>query len=163
MSTPIEFERKFLVRADAVQSLFATAERVDDIEQAYFMQDDVRCVRVRQRGADWLLTFKKATGDVGQSFEAERLIEESFAKEILPLCQLRVSKRRHYVRLGEFTWEVDEFLDHNKGLVMAEVELIDHEQSARLTAALPDWVGREVTGDPRYFNTYLAGNVVPTL
>lgn len=161
MTVPIEFERKFLLRQDALAELLKTAHGVQDIRQGYFMEDEQRCVRVRNRGDAWLLTFKARTQEVGKLIEVEMPVESSHAETLMALSQTRVHKRRHLVQHGEFLWEVDEFLDHNAGLVLAEVELADDVQSDRLSAALPAWVEREVTGQPQYFNTWLAANTLP--
>ncbi len=163
MSTPIEFERKFLVNADQAALVFGSATHSEVVEQAYFMQDDVRCARLRKRESQWLLTCKMATGEKGKAFEAETTVDAVFAQALWPLCPARVQKRRHYVQVGPFGWEVDQFLDHNTGLVLAEIELSTQAESDQLDTMFPAWVGQEVTGDPRYFNTWLASNVAPGL
>lgn len=160
MSMPIEFERKFLLKPEAVADLRRTAFRAEEIRQGYFMEDDERCVRIRSRGPAWVLTFKSRTNAVGKVVEIETPLPEAEALALMTLCRTRVHKRRHLVQVGEFLWEIDEFLDHNAGLVLAEVELADDAQSQRLDATLPEWVEREVTGQPEYFNTWLAANTL---
>lgn len=161
MTMPIEFERKFLLRPDRVADVLARATSSEEIQQGYFMEDGERCVRIRQRRSGWVLTFKSSTNAVGKVVEIETPLPEAEAVALLALCRTRVHKRRHILQVGEFTWEIDQFLDHNAGLVLAEVELADDAQSGRLTERLPAWVDREVTGQPEYFNTWLAANTLP--
>jgi adenylate cyclase len=157
---PIEFERKFRVKPEAVSALLGRAHQVDEIRQGYFMEDAERCVRIRSRGPDFVLTFKCKTDRVGKAVEVETMLESAQAQSLLSLCRTGVHKRRHLIRDGAWLWEVDVFLDHNTGLVLAEVELDSDEDSERLSGALPDWVEREVTGQAEYFNTWLAANTL---
>jgi adenylate cyclase len=120
------------------------------------MADEQRCVRVRRVGDEFILTFKSATGEIGKAKETELSIGPKQGQMLLAQCETGVHKRRHCVQRGEFTWEIDVFEGHNAGLVLAEVELDSDEASARLSADLPDWVLREVTGQAYYFNTSLA-------
>jgi len=156
MSQFIEFERKFLIRAEALADLLASAYKSQEFHQGYFMADDQKCVRVRRAGDDFLLTFKSSTGEVGKAFEDEMAITPERGMRLLAQCETAVQKRRYYVKRGEFTWEVDVFAGHNAGLVLAEVELDSDAASLRLSGELPSFVEREVTGDARYFNTELA-------
>jgi adenylate cyclase len=155
---PIEFERKFLVKPESLAQLLRQAERSEEIRQGYFMDDGERCVRIRRRGPDFVLTLKSKTEEVGKAVEVETNLDEVQAQAVFGLCRTGVHKRRHLLPIGEWLWEIDEFLDHNAGLVLAEVELVSDASSARLTTGLPDWIEREVTGDPHYFNTWLAAN-----
>ena len=173
---PIEFERKFLLTPEAVPELLAASKSVQALVQGYFMEDDERCVRIRgvsdlgfdptartwtPKSFSYLLTFKSKTGEVGKAHEIEMPIAEAEAKALMALCRTKVLKRRHVIEVDGLTWEIDQFQDHNAGLVLAEVELTDEAQSSALSARLPSWVAREVTGHPHYFNTWLAAHCVP--
>lgn len=156
MSEFIEFERKFLIKPTMVAAVLARAQSVQELQQGYFMENDSRCVRVRRVGEDFILTFKTATGDVGKAGEVELSVDPEKGTELLSQCETGVHKVRHCVQEGEFLWEIDVFQGHNTGLVLAEVELESDAASERLSAQLPDWVEREVTGQAEYFNTALA-------
>ncbi len=109
-------------------------------------------MRVRVVGEQAWLTIKGET--VGATrLEFEYSIPRADADELLRLCAgPLVEKVRHRIELGGVTWEVDEFLGDNAGLVVAEVELQREDQQF----PRPEWLGEEVTGDPRYFNSNLA-------
>ena len=145
-----EIERKFLVCGD-FKSQAASSSR---IRQAYINQAGGRTVRVRIRDEKAYLTIKGPSLDGGLSrFEWEIEIPVADAEQLL---ELRVSavidKRRYLVPFEGHTFEVDEFYGDNEGLVMAEVELSEPDEAF----ARPSWLGREVTGDPRYYNSHLS-------
>ena len=145
-----EIERKFLVCGD-FKSQAASSSR---IRQAYINQAGGRTVRVRIRDEKAYLTIKGPSLDGGLSrFEWEIEIPVTDAEQLL---ELRVSavidKRRYLVPFEGHTFEVDEFYGDNEGLVMAELELSEPDEAF----ARPSWLGREVTGDPRYFNSHLS-------
>ena len=145
----IEIERKFLLRGDGWRK---SAEGVL-IRQGYLCGGEGVTVRVRVAGSRALLTVKGGgSGMVRQEYEYP--IPLADAEAILSgLCRgALVEKHRYRVVHQGTTWEVDEFLGENRGLVLAEVELARPDQ----VVALPDWIGEEVTGDPRYFNAYLS-------
>lgn len=142
-----EVERKFLVQGDAWRQTTGTLYR-----QGYLSTEKERTVRVRVTGERGTLTIKGLTrGITRQEFEYEIPVGE--AQEMLDsLCQRPlIEKRRHEIEHGGLTWEVDEFLGDNQGLVLAEVELEDAEQAFER----PDWLGEEVSDDPRYYNANL--------
>jgi adenylate cyclase len=144
---PLEIERKFLVRGDGWRTFPSRL-----IQQAYLSRDTDRSVRVRVDGDQAWLTIKgPATGVTRPEFEYPVPLGEA-----ADLLQLRVSglieKHRHVGVVGEHQWEVDVFLGANAGLVLAEIEL-DEEGEA---FTRPDWLGEEVTHDPRYTNAALA-------
>lgn len=144
-----EIERKFLLAGDGWR---AGAEGVA-IRQGYLAASPVLAVRVRIRGARGYLTVKGGGGTlVREEFEYE--IPAADAQAMLDGLCLRplVEKTRYTVRHRGHTWEIDVFEGDNAGLVVAEVELA----AAGEVVALPDWVGREVTDDPRYLNANLA-------
>lgn len=144
----IEIERKFLVKGDAWK---AAAVGVL-YRQAYLSTDKARTVRVRIAGERAFLTVKGlATGLARAEFEYEIPLADAAAMlDQLCLTPL-IEKRRYTVAYQGLSWEIDEFLGANLGLVVAEVEL----DSADQAIDLPDWVGREVSDDPRYFNSSL--------
>jgi adenylate cyclase len=146
----VEIERKFLVEGDAWR---AVADRSLRMRQGYLGDTGSRAsARVRVQGDEARLNIKAAV--VGRArAEYDYPMPLSDAQEILDgLCVGLVDKTRHYVEIGELTWEIDEFEGENEGLIVAEVELDDADQ----IVALPAWIGREVTEDPRYYNHALA-------
>ena len=145
-----EIERKFLVKSEFRH--LATAEY--KICQGYLAADPQRTVRVRIKGDKGYLTIKGAsTADGLSRFEWEKEIAVNEAEMLLKLCLPgTIEKTRYIVPFGGLTFEVDEFFGENAGLVMAEVEL----ESATQQVSLPEWLGQEVTGDKRYYNSYLS-------
>jgi CYTH domain-containing protein len=122
------------------------------MRQGYLVADPVRTVRVRIEGDRAVITIKgKSTGASRGEWEYEIPVPD--ATELLDgLCeQPQVEKIRHRIEHAGHTWEVDEFLGLNAGLVVAEIEL-DAEDEA---FEKPDWIGAEVTGDKRYYNSSL--------
>ena len=146
-----EIERKFLVIGDFKQEAF----KVVRITQGYLSSVPGRIVRVRMKGDQGFITIKGACNSSGVSrFEWEKEINCDDALALLQLCEPGViEKTRYLVRNadGKHVWEVDEFHGDNDGLVMAEVELTDENESFDK----PQWLGKEVTGDPRYYNASL--------
>lgn len=146
-----EIERKFLVRGSAWRKL---AEGVL-YRQGYLSTDPLRTVRIRVVGDRGFFTIKgKNQGMVRLEYEYPMAAED--ANQILDKLCLKplIEKIRYRIKLGNFVWEVDEFKGDNEGLVLAEVELVDINQ----TVVAPDWVSREVTGDKRYYNANLVKN-----
>lgn len=148
---PIEIERKFLVRNDS----WKQGVKPTRITQGYLSRVNERVVRVRLAGGKGWLTVKgKARGPLRREYEYE--IPPAHAAEMLDqLCERPLlDKLRHQIPMGDVTWEVDEFLGENAGLVIAEVELPKDGHPI----ALPEWVGEEVTNDSRYQNNHLAAH-----
>lgn len=145
----VEIERKFLVVGDYK----AHATSHTHIAQGYLCADGLRTVRVRLRDNRGYLTIKGPSLDGGLSrFEWEKEITADEARLLLPLCLPGVvEKVRHLVPAGELTYEVDEFLGANAGLTVAEIEL----PTVDTPFERPDWLGREVTGCRRYYNSAL--------
>jgi CYTH domain-containing protein len=144
----VEIERKFLLDNDGWRGLGQPTL----MRQGYLVADPVRTVRVRIEGERAVITIKgKSTGASRGEWEYEIPVPD--ATELLDgLCeQPQVEKIRHRIEHAGHTWEVDEFLGLNAGLVVAEIEL-DAEDEA---FELPAWIGREVTGDKRYYNSSL--------
>ena len=147
----IETERKFLVR-DSSYKDFETGSRL--IKQGYIAHDSGNTVRVRIQDGKGILTIKGPSGPDGLSRkEWEKEIPLADAEDLFTLCKGgRVEKCRHIVPAGGGRFfEVDEFFGDNEGLVMAEIEL----GSADEAFEKPSWLGQEVTGDKRYYNSYL--------
>ena len=143
-----EIERKFLVNGDQWRSLGAGQRYC----QGYLPTQDNVTVRVRIVGEKAYLTLKGPTQGMSRS-EFEYDIPVTDAEILLnTLCQRPwIEKWRYRIPMGDLVWEVDEFLGENQGLILAEVELVSEDQ----TLDLPDWMGQEVTGDRRYYNSNL--------
>ncbi len=144
-----EIERKFLVEGDYKSRAYAQSR----IVQGYICSAHGRTVRVRIRDAKGYLTIKGASDAAGMSrYEWEKEIPVDEAEELMKLCEPGViDKTRYLVRSGKHVFEVDEFYGENEGLVMAEVELASEDEPFEK----PDFIGREVTGDVRYYNSQL--------
>ena len=146
----IEIERKFIVTNDGYK---AQAFQSDRIAQGYICREGGNSARVRVRGNKGYITIKGPSLDGGLSrFEWEKEIPVAEALELLKLCHDGIiDKIRHLVKCGEHIFEVDEFFGDNEGLVVAEVELGDTCEEFEK----PDFIGQEVTGDKRYYNSRL--------
>lgn len=143
----IEIERKFLVIGDAWRQ-----PQPVHFRQGYLNRDRQRTVRVRVADAAAWLTIKGPTADATRA-EFEYVVPRTDAAALLALADGPVlEKYRHHVACGGFTWDVDEFLGANAGLVVAEIELARADQPF----PHPPWLGREVTGEARYYNANLA-------
>jgi len=147
-----EIERKFLVKGEFKSLAFSQSR----IVQGYISSKRGRTVRVRIRDDKGFLTIKGATDPSGMSrYEWEKEIPLSEALELMKLCEPGViDKTRYLVRSGQHVFEVDEFYGENEGLLMAEVEL----NSENETFEKPSFIGQEVTGDSRYYNSQLMKN-----
>ena len=148
-----EIERKFKVKSNTYKTL---ATKIVRITQGYLSSVPERTVRVRIKGEEAFLTIKGSSNESGTTrFEWEKAIAVADAEQLLTLCERGViDKTRYLVPCGELFFEVDEFYGDNEGLVMAEIELPDE----KATFARPDWLGEEVTGDKRYYNSMLMKN-----
>jgi adenylate cyclase len=146
---PTEIERKFLVKNDDWRSL-GTGEFYC---QGYLVSSPGKTVRVRIAGKQAYLTIKGSTLGITRA-EYEYPIPVDHAQELLNgLCELPlIQKTRYRVEAGGLLWEIDEFAGENQGLIVAEVELGDENQDC----PLPDWIGAEVSHDPRYYNANLS-------
>jgi adenylate cyclase len=147
-----EIERKFLVKGDFKKSAVQHLR----IKQGYLSSVRERTVRVRVKGDKGYLTIKGITNESGVSrFEWEKEITLPDAEDLLTLCEPGIiEKTRYFIPAGEFTFEVDEFHGENQGLIIAEVEL--RSESDKFIR--PDWLGKEVTGDLKYYNSMLIKN-----
>lgn len=146
----VEIERKFLVEGTEYREMAYSCDR---IVQGYICRQDGNSVRVRIRDGRGYLTIKGPSLDGGLSrYEWEREISLSEAEDLLLLCRdAKIDKRRYLVKCGNHTYEVDEFYGDNEGLVVAEIELSDKNEPFER----PSFLGREVTGEARYYNGHL--------
>ncbi len=144
-----EIERKFLVCGEFKSQAFAHSL----IRQGYICSSNGRTVRVRIRDDKGYLTIKGPSAANGLNrYEWEREIPVDEAEELMELCLPgRIEKIRYLVNCGQHVFEVDEFFGENAGLVLAEVELSDVDEIYEK----PGFIGREVTGDHRYYNSHL--------
>ncbi|MDI6402265.1 CYTH domain-containing protein [Balneolaceae bacterium ANBcel3] len=151
-----EIERKFLVKGDFKPEVFKETR----IIQGYLSSIPERTVRVRVKGDKGFLTVKGIGDASGMSrYEWEKEIPVNEAEELLNICEPGViDKTRYLVKSGDHLFEVDEFYGDNEGLIVAEVELSSKEESFDK----PGWLGEEVTGDKRYYNSMLMKNPYKT-
>lgn len=146
----LEIERKFLVD----KTLWDAAEKgkAHYYRQGYLMMQPNKTIRVRVTDTEGYVTIKgKSIG--ATRLEYEYTIPRQDAIELLDnFAESDIIKWRFKVEIGGKTWEVDEFLGDNEGLIVAEIELSDEAE----TFELPNWAAQEVTGDERYFNSALS-------
>lgn len=147
----IEIERKFLVKSDAFKTVAFNKYK---IKQGFLNSHEERTVRVRLKNDKGFLTVKGKSSSNGLTrFEWEKEISISEAESLLLLCEDGIiDKNRYEIKFGNHIYEVDEFFGENKGLVMAEIEL----NSENETFDSPNWLGEEVTGDIKYYNSQLS-------
>jgi len=145
----IEIERKFLVKGEF--KLLATKSFY--IKQGYLSSAQERTVRIRIKDDKGYITVKGMGNNSGTSrYEWEKEIPLTDANALLKICEPGViAKTRYLVQVGKHTYEVDEFYADNAGLIIAEIELSSEEEFF----IKPDWLGKEVTGDARYYNASL--------
>jgi len=146
-----EIERKFLVESTD----FIKESTVNNrIVQGYLNSNPERTVRVRIKGNKGFLTIKGKGNENGTTrFEWEKEISLSEAEALLQLCESGIiDKIRYEIPLGKHTFEVDVFSGENQGLIIAEVELTFENEFFEQ----PNWLGKEVTGDKKYYNSHLS-------
>ncbi len=145
---PQEIERKYLVTGEGWRR---TGQGVK-YAQGYLSRVAERIVRVRIAGEGAVITIKGITCGVSRA-EYEYAIPLSDARDLLDLCERPIiEKTRTTIEFGGRPWEVDEFHGENAGLIIAEVELANEHDEVQL----PPWIGAEVSGDPRYYNSNLS-------
>ena len=147
-----EIEKKFLVAGEFKES----AKKATRITQGYLSSVPERTVRVRVKGEKGYITVKGIGNDSGASrFEWEKEIPVEDVRDLLKICEPGViDKTRYLVDCDGHAFEVDEFYGDNEGLVVAEVELSDENEAF----TRPSWLGEEVTGDKKYYNSMLMKN-----
>jgi CYTH domain-containing protein len=149
--TGVEIERKFIVDGE-FETFSCGSFR---IRQGYLSTDEGRTVRVRIKGEEGFLTIKGRTSDSGMSrYEWEKEIPLEEASRLLDMCPAIIDKTRYIVPYCGHVFEVDVFYGDNEGLIVAEIELESEDQKFKK----PSWLGKEVTGDLRYFNSMLLRN-----
>ena len=147
---PLEIERKFLVDKNKFDKLLKTTGT--HIKQGYLVATPEKTVRVRTFGDNGFITVKGKTEGASRP-EFEYAIPLKDAEEMLEMFAESVIVKTRYSFLIEGNmWDVDIFEEDNTGLILAEVEL----EREDIVIQLPDWIGEEVTGDIRYYNSYLS-------
>lgn len=148
-----EIERKFLVKSTAFKD---EAFNVYDIKQGFLNSNPKRTVRIRLKKDKGILTVKgKSTSNGLSRFEWEKEIPKEEAEALLLLCEKGIiNKTRYEVKVENHIYEVDEFYDDDEGLIIAEVELDSETEAFKK----PEWLGEEVTGDIKYYNSNLSKN-----
>ena len=146
-----EIERKFLVIST---EFLSESIRSNRIVQGYLNSNPERTVRIRIKGTQGFITIKGKGNESGTTrFEWEKEIKITEAEQLLLLCEDGViDKVRYEIPSGKHLYEVDVFEGDNKGLIIAEIELNDENESFEK----PNWLGEEVTGDDRYYNASLS-------
>jgi adenylate cyclase len=147
----LEIERKFLVKNNSFKEI---AFKKKHIKQGFLNSDKERTVRVRIIEDKAYLTIKGKSNNTGTiRFEWEKEIPVIEAEQLMLLSEKTViEKYRYYIKSKKHTFEVDEFLDENSDLIIAEVELADENESF----SKPNWLGKEVTGEVKYYNSSLS-------
>ena len=147
----IEIERKFLIASDKYKE---QAYKKTRIVQGFLNTHKERTVRVRIKGKEAYFTIKGISNKEGTSrFEWEKKIAVEEAEQLIKLCEPNlIEKIRYEIKVGNHIFEVDEFSAENEGLIIAEIELSEENESFEK----PDWLGKEVTGDIRYYNSQLS-------
>ncbi len=147
---PVEIERKFLVPKDLWYAVHKPAGEY--LIQGYLYSSEEKTVRIRLTDTQGFLTIKGPIRNYSRN-EFEYLIPREDAMILLQeLCISRIEKMRYRITYKSHSWDVDEFLGENDGLILAEIELKSEEESLET----PPWIGSEVTGDRRYYNAWLA-------
>ncbi|WP_299365887.1 CYTH domain-containing protein [Winogradskyella sp.] len=146
-----EIERKFLVISDLFKK---EASKSYVIKQGFLNTHEERTVRIRLKKSVGYLTVKGKSSEDGLSrFEWEKEISKTEAESLLALCeQPIIEKIRYEVNIGHHIFEIDEFFGENRGLIIAEIELQRKDE----VFEKPEWLGKEVTGDIKYYNSQLS-------
>lgn len=147
---PVEIERKFLVKGE----FKSKAKEQIRIKQGYLSSKPERTVRIRIKGDKGFITIKGISNGISR-YEWEKEIRLNEAEELLKICESGIiDKCRFLIDVGIHTFEVDEFYGENEGLVVAEIELNSEDEKFEK----PEWLGSEVSGDKKYFNSILIKN-----
>lgn len=147
-----EIERKFLLAGGVTETDIASlATKSSRIAQGYLTADPIRTVRIRIKGEQGYLTVKGKNDGIAR-LEFEYPVPLADAEAMLSLCAAPlIEKTRYIIPQDDLVWEVDVFTGENAGLIVAEIEL----PTVDIPFTRPDWVGAEVSGDPRYYNSSL--------
>lgn len=148
-----EIERKFLVTSEAFKNEAFKRAR---IVQGFLSSNPLRIVRIRIYGEHGFITVKGKPNESGVSrYEWERQISLAEAEELMHLCEPGIiEKTRFEVQNDDHIYEVDEFMGENDGLIVAEIELKAEDE----VFTKPEWLGKEVTGEVKYYNSNLSKN-----
>ncbi len=149
----VEIERKFLVKSENFKDEAFAENR---IKQGFLNTDPERTVRIRIKGEQAFITIKGKNNESGITrFEWEKEIPQKEAEKLLELCEPgQIDKSRYLIKFDNHIFEVDKFYGENEGLIVAEIELLNEDEKF----GKPEWLGKEVTGDPRYYNSQLSKN-----
>lgn len=149
----LEIERKFLVLSSAFKK---ESHKKYKIKQGFLNSHKERTVRIRTTDTKGYLTVKGISNNSGTSrFEWEKEITITDAEHLLKLCESGIiDKTRYLVKYKDYLFEIDEFYGNNAGLIIAEIEL----KAENETFEKPDWLGKEVTGKVKYYNSQLSKN-----
>ena len=144
----IEIERKFLIK-----ELPLVFEETIHIKQYYLSNNKNMVQRLRIFNKEnAIMSFKEKTSKMSK-YEFEYNIPLEDANKMISIADVPfIDKKRHIIHIDSLKWEIDEFLDKNKGLIIAEVELRSEDQSINI----PNWIDKEVTNDKKYYNYNLA-------
>ena len=144
----IEIERKFLIK-----ELPLVFEETIHIKQYYLSNNKNMVQRLRIFNKEnAIMSFKEKTSKISK-YEFEYNIPLEDANKMISIADVPfIDKKRHIIHIDSLKWEIDEFLDKNKGLIIAEVELETEDQSIKI----PNWIDKEVTNDKKYYNYNLA-------
>jgi adenylate cyclase len=146
----VEIERKFLVDHAKWNNLDKPEGSI--FRQGYMLRDADKTIRIRVTGNKGFITIKGKTTGISHS-EHEYEIPVIDGDELLSaFCEAVISKTRYCITYAGKVWEVDVFTGDNDGLIVAEIELDDEQE----TFETPDWLAAEVTGDERYYNSNLS-------
>lgn len=151
---PLEIERKFRVKNDG----WRYGSTPVSIMQGYISDDPHRIVRARVKGDKGYITIKNMGNGISR-LEFEYEIPSAEAAQMIELMSVTtpIVKTRHLLEVGTMLWEIDEFHGKYEGLIIAEIELAREDE----IFFIPDWVGEEVTHDPRFLNSKLAEGLTP--
>jgi len=147
----LEIERKFLVKNDSFK---LNAFKKKYIKQGFLNSNKDRTVRIRIMEDEAFLTVKGKSNNAGTvRFEWEKEISVEDAQKLMFLTEeIAIEKHRYFIKEGNHVFEVDEFLGENAGLIIAEIEFT--EENERFSK--PNWLGKEVTGEIKYYNSSLS-------
>ena len=144
----LEIERRFLVN----ESNLNFPKDKKRIKQAYLLSDSKQALRVRMIGPDYFLTYKYKKSGINR-YEFEYPISKEDGEKLMSLSDaIIIVKDRYYMTIDDYLWEIDVFYGKNKGLIIAEIELIDENENV----SLPNWIGKEISTDEKYFNFNLS-------
>ena len=146
----IEIERRFLVN----KNNFIPPEKYNSIEQVYLIFDSNQILRVRKTNDKYQIGYKFKKSNIHR-LEFEYDIPPDDGKKLLSLSKYHlIKKNRYYIDIEQHTWEIDVFMDLNKGLIIAEIELENEDEEIKF----PTWVDKEISYDDKYLNFNLSQN-----